>query len=289
MVELKKSRFSIVALSATSQDDRVISIARQCLEVLSNRGIKVLIGRSLSKLKSKGLSISSSDYLISKSNLLIAIGGDGTMLNCSRNYGSRGIPILGINLGNLGFLADIDPKDITSSLLRVIDGEYAEDKRFFLEGYVLGNKDKFLALNEVVVHSGKVAQLIEFNLFIDDKFVYRQKADGLIISSPTGSTGYSLSGGGPIVHPNVNTIILTPMLPHTLSTSPLLVEAGSKIRVELEKQKAILSFDSHVNFPLKGSSTINISKARSSLVLIHPQGQDFFASCRNKLGWSTNP
>ena len=143
MVELKKSRFSIVALSATSQDDRVISIARQCLEVLSNRGIKVLIGRSLSKLKSKGLSISSSDYLISKSNLLIAIGGDGTMLNCSRNYGSRGIPILGINLGNLGFLADIDPKDITSSLLRVIDGEYAEDKRFFLEGYVLGNKDKF--------------------------------------------------------------------------------------------------------------------------------------------------
>ena len=289
MVEFKKSRFSIVALSATSQDDKVISIARQCHEVLSNRGIKVLIGKSLSKLKSKDLSISSSDYLISKSNLLIAIGGDGTMLNCSRNYGSRGIPILGINLGNLGFLADIDPKDITSSLLRVIDGQFTEDKRFFLEGCVLGNKDKFLALNEVVVHSGKVAQLIEFNLFIDDKFVYRQKADGLIISSPTGSTAYSLSGGGPIVHPNVNTIILMPMLPHTLSSSPLLVEAGSKIRVELEKQKAILSFDSHVNFPLKGNSTIKISRARSSLVLIHPQGQEFFASCRNKLGWSTNP
>ena len=154
---------------------------------------------------------------------------------------------------------------------------------------MLGNNDKFLALNEIVVHSGKVAQLIEFNLFIDDKFVYRQKADGLIISSPTGSTAYSLSGGGPIVHPNVNTIILLSMLPHTLSTSPLLVEAGSKIRVDLEKQKAILSFDSHVNFSLKANSTINISRASSSLVLIHPQGQDFFASCRNKLGWSTNP
>tara|TARA_B100000686_G_scaffold229895_1_gene237276 strand:- start:1601 stop:2470 length:870 start_codon:yes stop_codon:yes gene_type:complete len=289
MVEFNKSRFSIVALSATSQDDRVISIARQCLEVLSNRGVKVLIDKSLSKLKSKDLSISSSDYLISKSKLLIAIGGDGTMLNCSRNYGSRGIPILGINLGNLGFLADIDPKDITSSLLRVIDGDFSEDKRFFLEGFVLGNKEKFLALNEVVVHSGKVAQLIEFNLFIDDKFVYRQRADGLIISSPTGSTGYSLSGGGPIVHPNVSSIILMPMLPHTLSTSPLLVEAGTKIRVELEDQKAILSFDSHVNFPVKENSTINISKASSSLNLIHPQGQDFFASCRNKLGWSTNP
>ena len=143
-----------------------------------------------------------------------------------------------------------------------------------------------MALNEIVIHSGKIAQLIEFNLFIDDNFVYRQKADGLIISSPTGSTAYSLSGGGPIVHPNVDTIILVSMLPHNLSTSPLLVEAGSKIRVDLEKKKAILSFDSHENFPLKGNSSISISKAQSSLVLIHPKGQDFFASCRNKLGWS---
>ena len=283
-----KPKFSNIALSATSQNERVISIARQCYEVLSNRGIKVLIDKSLSKLKSKDLSISSSEYLISKSNLLIAIGGDGTILNCSRKYGSKGIPMLGINLGNLGFLADIDPNDVTTSLLKVIDGDFTEDPRFFLEGYVLGNKDKFLALNEVVVHSGKVAQLIEFNLFIDDKFVYRQKADGLIISSPTGSTAYSLSGGGPIVHPEVNTIILVSMLPHNLSTSPLLIEANSKIRIELENQKAILSFDSHKSLPLQGDSTIHIRKTRSSLVLVHPQGQDFFASCRNKLGWSNS-
>ena len=290
MVESNKFKFSIVALSATSQNQRVISIARQCYEVLSSRGIKVVIDKSLSKLKSKKLPISPAEYLVSNSNLLIAIGGDGTMLNCSREYGSKGIPILGINLGNLGFLADIDPKDITSNLLRVIEGKFAKDERFFLQGQVLGDKkSNSLALNEVVVHSGKVAQLIEFNLYIDDKFVYRQKADGLIISSPTGSTAYSLSGGGPIVHPAVDTIIVLPMLPHNLNTSPLLVDSDSKIKVELENQKAILSFDSHVNFPLKGDSTIDISKASSSLVLIHPQGQDFFASCRNKLGWSTNP
>ena len=282
------TRFSVVSLSATSQNERVLSIARQCNEVLINKGIKVLIDESLSRLKSKQLPISSSKNIITKANLLIAIGGDGTMLNCSRKYGSRGIPILGINLGNLGFLADIDPNDITSSLLEIIEGEFTEDHRFFLEGSTQGEEPKFLALNEIVIHSGKIAQLIEFNLFIDDRFVYRQKADGLIISSPTGSTAYSLSGGGPIVHPNVDTIILVSMLPHNLSTSPLLVKAGSKIRVDLEKKKAILSFDSHENFPLKGNSSIYISKAKSPLVLIHPLGQDFFESCRNKLGWSTS-
>ena len=280
-----KPEFSIVALSATSQNESVVSIARQCYEVLSNSGIKVLIDKNLSKLKSKELSVSSFEK-ISKADLLIAIGGDGTMLNCSRNFGSKGIPILGINLGNLGFLADIDPKDITSNLLRVLDGKFTKDKRFFLEGHIKGNKSKVLALNEIVIHSGKIAQLIEFNVFIDDNFVYRQKADGLIISSPTGSTAYSLSGGGPIVHPEVNTILLVSMLPHNLSTSPLLVKAESKIRIELENQKAILSFDSHDNYSLKRNSSINISKAKYSLTLIHPQGQDFFASCRNKLGWS---
>ena len=219
---------------------------------------------------------------------MIAIGGDGTILNCSRKFGSKGLPILGINLGNLGFLADIDPKDITSCLLGVMEGKFEKDKRFFLEGGIDGNKSSFLALNEIVVHSGKIAQLIEFSVFIDESFVYRQKADGLIISSPTGSTAYSLSGGGPIVHPDVNTILLISMLPHNLSTRPLLVAAACKIRIELENQKAILSFDSHENLSLKGNSSVSIYKAKSSLTLIHPQGQDFFASCRNKLGWSNS-
>ena len=283
-----KPRFPIVALSATSQNDRVLSIAKQCKEVLSNIGIKVLIDNNLSKLKSKDLLISSRENIISKANLLIAIGGDGTILNSSRKFGSEGIPILGINLGNLGFLADIDPKDITSSLLSVMEGKFERDERFFLQGGIKGNKNRYLALNEIVVHSGKIAQLIEFSVFINGNFVYRQKADGLIISSPTGSTAYSLSGGGPIVHPEVNAILLISMLPHNLTTRPLLVESGNEIRIELENQKAILSFDSHENISLKGNSVVDVYKAKSSLTLIHPQGQDFFASCRNKLGWSNS-
>ena len=172
--------------------------------------------------------------------------------------------------------------------MSVIEGKFEKDERFFLEGGIEGNKSRFLALNEIVIHSGKIAQLIEFSVFIDESFVYRQKADGLIISSPTGSTAYSLSGGGPIVHPEVNTILLISMLPHNLSTRPLLVEAKSEIRIELENEKAILSFDSHENLSLKGNSSVSVYKAKSSLTLIHPQGQDFFASCRNKLGWSSS-
>ena len=282
-----KPKFPIVALTATKQNERVLSIARQCNEVLSSLGAKVLIDKNLSKLKSNDLDVSSFEKIILESSLIIAIGGDGTILNCSRRYGSKGVPVLGINLGNLGFLADIDPKDITSSLLKISEGEFIKDDRFFLEGSIEDRNVNFLALNEIVIHSGKIAQLIEFNLFINDSFVYTQKADGLIISSPTGSTAYSLSGGGPIVHPDVSTIIIVSMLPHNLSTSPLLVEAGSKIQVDLVKQKAVLSFDSHENISLKGNSTININKAKSCLTLIHPHDQDFFASCRNKLGWSS--
>ena len=146
--------------------------------------------------------------------MLIAIGGDGTMLNCSRKVWLKGVSILGINLGKVGFLSDIAPNEMTSRLLEVIKGDYVEDKRFFLEASLEGKKGIY-ALNEIVIHSGAIAQLIEFDLYIDDSFVYRQKADGLIINSPTGSTAYSLSGGGPIVHPGLDAITLLPMFPHS--------------------------------------------------------------------------
>ena len=157
-----------------------------------------------------------------------------------------------------------------------------------MDASLKGEKKKHLALNEVVVHSGSIAQLIEYDLFINDSFVYRQKADGLIISSPTGSTGYSLSGGGPIVHPELDALILTPMLPQSLSTSPLVVKDECKVKISLKNQEATLSFDSHDSLKLSGDTEIKISKADSKLNLVHPKEHDFFEGCRNKLGWSTH-
>lgn len=286
----KLYKFSHIALSTSSKDIRVLPIATQIYEILTHAGIKVSFDESLERLQAKlKVKTKSDKYIVNNSELLIAIGGDGTMLNCSRKYGSRGIPVLGINLGKVGFLTDISPEEITSRLLEVIKGDYIEDKRSFLEASVEGKKDTYLALNEVVIHSGAIAQLIDFDLSIDSKFVYRQKADGLIISSPSGSTAYSLSGGGPIVLPNIPVMTLLPMFPHSLlNTSPLIVDDKSKIRIEMigKKTKAVLSMDSHNSIKLKKGDIVNITAGRSHLTLIHPPGHDFFEACRNKLGWS---
>ena len=287
-----KNKFSKIALSSTSQDEKVISIARQIFEILSNVEVETLYDDNLSVLEElTGLKSLSTKAIVEKADLLIAIGGDGTMLNCSKKYGSKGIPVLGINLGKLGFLTDIAPEEITTKLIEVIKGNFVEDKRFFLEASMQNQNENLIALNEIVIHSGAIAQLIEFNLFINDHFVYRQKADGLIINSPTGSTAYSLSGGGPIVHPGVDAITLLLMFPQSLSTSSLLVRADSSIRIELinPQLSAQVSFDSHDSLTVKGIQEINISKSTSVLNLIHPLDHDFFGGCRNKLGWSSGP
>ena len=282
-------KFKTITLASTKLNEGIISIAKQCHEILASKGVEVLIDENLNKLKPLGLSTSSTNEISKRSDLLIVIGGDGTMLNCARKYGFNNIPLLGINLGNLGFLTDIDPEDLTSSLLGVLEGRYTEEKRFFLEATIKGNRDQHIALNELVIHSGEIAQLIEYDLYLEDNFVYRQKADGLIISSPTGSTGYSLSGGGPIIHPKIEAMILCPMLPLSLSTSPLVVDADSVVKVSLvdKTKRAQLSFDSHTNLILKGQQEIKVTKSKSKVRLIHPEGNDFFQACRNKLGWSS--
>ena len=286
MVE-KQIEFNNVAVYSSLEKKKAHSIANQVIEVLSNLGIKCLFPSSSKITKyftKKGLS---NKTIIKKSDLIIAIGGDGTLLSCARNFGIYEIPILGINLGNLGFLTDIPPSEITSELNKVIKGEYIEDKRIFLEASLDSEKEKYKALNEVVLHSGSIAQLIEYDLFIDDEFVYRQRADGLIISTSTGSTAYSLSGNGPIVSPEVKAITLLPMFPHSLNARTLISGHEKEIRLIVRgKAKAFLSMDSHENLKVSSKNEILIKKADSELTLIHPKGQSFFSSCRNKLGWS---
>jgi NAD+ kinase len=283
-------RFKNIGLYTNSLDSEKIFIARQIEEILGSKGCKVLYGNAFKKPNKKlKIRTYADKYLSSNCDLVIAIGGDGTMLSCSRLFGIEEIPVLGINLGSLGFLTDIAPDELTTKLLEVINGKYTLDKRFFLETQIKNSQKKHIALNEVVIHSGAIAQLIEYDLFIDDVFVFRQKADGLIISSPTGSTAYSLSGGGPIVHPSLDAISIVPMFPHSLSSSPLVVNAQSQIKIVTfgKKKKANLSFDSHNSLLLPGENEINISKSSSMLNLLHPVDHDFYDGCRNKLGWSS--
>jgi len=290
MVKNMKPKFKTIALYSTKKNREIVAMAKQCHEILSNCGVEILIDKNLSKLEDICLKPSAEALIVKKSDLLISIGGDGTMLSCARKYGSQNIPILGINLGNLGFLNDIAPKDLTESLLKVLEGQFTEDPRFYLETVVSKKNERFFALNEVVIHSGEIAQLIEFDLFIDEIYVYTQKADGLIVSSPTGSTAYSLSAGGPIVHPKVDSIIISPMLPLSLNSSSLVVDGNSKIKISLTKSSpaAQISFDSSSNLNLNRKQAVEVSKSKSNLKLIHPKGSNFFEACRNKLGWSNN-
>jgi NAD+ kinase len=287
---VKKIIFKTIAINATLQNKRTLEIARHCQEVLINKGVRVVYTNNFTKLKgTKGAEVLEDNSIIAKADLLLSIGGDGTILSSARKFGSRGLPILGVNLGNLGFLSDIPPEEISYGLAEVLSGKYKEDNRIFLKAVINKEKNNSIALNEIVIHSGTIAELMEYELLIDNVFVYRQKADGIILATPTGSTAYSLSGGGPIVHPLVKSIIITPMFPHSLSAGTLIVEEASSIQINIisSKGKVKMSLDSQNMISLGKGDSIKISKNNSTFKLIHPQNHDFFSGCRNKLGWST--
>ncbi len=283
---VRHKKFKTVAIHSSKMNMQVRQISSQVEEVLNNLGTKVIMTDAFESKQTK-----SDNYINKYADLLIAVGGDGTLLSTARRYGYKGKPVLGINLGNLGFLTDIPPEELTSSLVDVVNGNYTIDQRFFLEARINDYKTTNIALNEITVHSERVAQLIEYELFLDGKFVYKQKADGLIISSPTGSTAYSLSANGPIIHPGVKSISLIPMFPHSLNARPLIVSDETVIEIRVcKKGAASVIFDSHNKIKLKSGDTISLEKSKLLLSLIHPKNHNFFNACREKLGWSSgNP
>lgn len=283
---VKNKKFESIAIYSSVSNKKTIQITNHLEEIITNMGLRILSPKSSKVMGQVSRKLYSDAYIIKKADLIIAVGGDGTLLSSARRFGSKNIPILGVNLGNLGFLTDIAPEELTISLQNVLKGDYYLEERFFLNA-AINDKESSLALNEVVLHSREVAQLIEYELFINNTFVYRQKADGIIINTPTGSTGYSLSGHGPIVHPSVKAITLLPMFAHSLNTRPLIVEDSSTILIKVcKKGKASLSLDSHNYHLLRSGDLIKITKAKSKLFLIHPFNHNFYSACRNKLGWS---
>ena len=283
----KKTKFKKVGIYSSLEARKVNHIAYQIEEILENLDIDILIPTSFSSYKTSFGKNYSDNYVNKNADLVIAIGGDGTLLSSARKFGYMGIPILGVNLGTLGFLTDVPPEELTHCIQNILKNEYEKEERFFLESQVNNEKTKNKALNEIVIHSRKVAQLIEYELFIDEDFVYRQKADGIIISTPTGSTAYSLSANGPIIHPAAKAICLMPMFPQSLNSRPLIVDEDAKIQILIcKKGNSSMSLDSHLINSLNYGDIVNISKANSKLTLIHPLEHDFYSSCRNKLGWS---
>ena len=222
------------------------------------------------------------------SELVLVIGGDGTMISTIRKLLILNIPFLGINIGKLGFLTDINLESISDELPKVFNAEYVREKRPFLE-ITLSNKDKKTAINEVVFHSGKVAEMMSFSIYKGDKLVSNHKSDGVIISSATGSTGYCFSGGGPIIHPTLSVFAIMPMFSQSSASNPLIVPSDEDVTIKLaNKNKASIVIDGYTDEEIKENLEIKISQKDLFYELIHPLNYDYFEACRTKLSWG-NP
>ena len=226
-------------------------------------------------------------------DLVIAVGGDGTFLAAARAIVEDDIPLIGINLGRLGFLVDISPNELSDKLLPILQGHYIEEKRHLLRTKIIRDGQVIheeTAVNEVVVHRWVTPSMIEIITKIDNIFLNSQRSDGLIISTPTGSTAYSLSAGGPILHPALNALVLVPLNPHTLSNRPIVINDSAEVEISFCQTKqinALVTCD-HIEIPeVLISDKILIKKEHRPIRILHPEGHDFFYILRNKLNWSS--
>ena len=219
------------------------------------------------------------------------VGGDGTLLNAARSLAPYDIAIVGVNQGHLGFLTDVSPGEMEQKLDEIFSGQYNEDERFLLHCSVLRDGEHInesVALNDVVVHKWDVARMLETETFVNGQLLNNLRSDGLIASTPTGSTAYALSGGGPILQPCLNAIVLVPICPHTMSNRPIVVDGNNVIEIVVRGSghaHAQVTCDGQINFGLVAGDRVRIRKAEHKVRLIHPVDHDHFHVLRAKLHW----
>lgn len=286
--------FNTIGLIGRQHREDITDTLLALKNFLQSKKVPIVIeSETATYLKSDHLPIYSRDELGKHCDLIIVVGGDGSLLNAARAAVNHQTPVLGINRGRLGFLTDILPRELTEKVGDVLEGKFIEEKRFLLNVHI-EHKNKIvtrdIALNDVVLMPGDVAHMIEFATSIDKQFMSSQHADGLIIATPTGSTAYALSGGGPILHPSLDAVVVVPMFPHTLSARPIVISGDSLITVEIAPNNETsprLSCDGQTRIDVPLGATIHISKKSERLHLIHPLDYNYFETLREKLHWST--
>jgi NAD+ kinase len=226
-------------------------------------------------------------------DLIIVVGGDGSLLSSARLAIQVNTPVIGINRGRLGFLTDILPQDIETQLTDVLQGQYIEESRFLLHARIFDEQGTYFegdALNDVVLGRGRETHLIEFDVSINQQLVSHYRSDGMIISTPTGSTAYASSAGGPIMHPQLNAIVLVPMFSHSLSSRPLVIGGESKVELSISEYNEAdlrISCDGHESRMVKPGQKVSIEKNGQHLRLLHPMGYHYYDTLRSKLGWES--
>jgi len=285
-------KFNKIGIMAKQNAIGVADTVLALIEFLRAKKLNIFLEEATAKLLSAESELPAIPYeeLGAKCDLLIVVGGDGCMLSAAHIAVLNNVPIVGINRGRLGFLTDIKPDEIDTKIDAILQGEFKEEKRFLLTACFEDKRQSNhnLALNDFVLTSGATAQMIEFEIYIDEKFMCSMRSDGLVIATPTGSTAYALSGGGPILTPVLNAIVLVPMFPHTLSSRPVVLDADSKIKLRISEKNLTppqFSCDGNPYVKINPGDCVCVEKMSNYLRLIHPVDYDYFETLRSKLYW----
>ncbi len=278
-----------IGLYAKRHNPDAVKVAREVAAWLHERKIEVFIDEALAEEMGDvpGYPGGSIPAMV---NLIIVLGGDGTLISVARQVGDLRTPILGVNLGSLGFLTETTLKEFYPILERVLKGNFKASERLMLEAVVRREGKevgRFRVLNDVVINKGALARIIDMEVWVDDDYLTTYKADGLIISTPTGSTAYNLAAGGPIIYPGVQCLVISPICPHMLTNRPIIVSDGALIRIEVKFQDedVVFTADGQVGMPLIGGDVVEIRKSKSSTLLIKSPNKDYFEILRTKLRW----
>ena len=267
-------------------------------EYLHQRGISVFIERETAEHIGRQVDLSrwvtcGFNDIGAHADLAIVLGGDGTMLNAARRLARYCVPLVGVNQGRLGFMTDIGRDDLLSCIDDLLDGRFTPEGRMLLDAEVIRDGREVansVALNDVVVDKGAIGRMIEFELFIDGEFIYNVRSDGLIVSTPTGSTAYSLSAGGPILHPTLTGISLVPLCPHALTNRPIIVNDNACIELLVtHADDPRVHFDGQVTLDLAVGDCVRLRRSDYTIRFLHPPGYSYFAMLRQKLQWSERP
>ncbi len=288
-----KSHFSKIGLIGKHTNPEVRSTIASLVVFLHSKNIEVFVEQYCAKLMAN-LKVQSAnrEALGAMCDLVIVVGGDGSLLDAARAVVDNLVPVVGVNRGRRGFLTDISPQALTQYLEPILAGNYQEERRFLLDMQLRRDDNAIghsCALNEVTLYSGDIARMIEFEVKVDNQFVYRQRSDGIIAATPTGSTAHALAGGGPILHPTLDATVLVPMHPAVLSSRPIVIDSKFAIELHISAELPFnprISCDGQVHFDAAPNDKILITRKKNELRLLHPNDYDYYHTLRNKLGWS---
>jgi NAD+ kinase len=286
-----KTPFHSVALIGKYKSSEISAPLLKLADFLASQGMTVIVDAFTSE------HISSHEYeqlslleMNGKVDVAVVLGGDGTLLDVSRTLAPFGIPLIGVNQGTLGFLTDVSVETMQRTISSMLRGAFVTEQRMLLSASVLRNGEHIfdsLAFNDVVMHRGNNSSMLEFEVRIDGEYFYNQRADGLIVSTPTGSTAYALSAGGPILHPALDVVVLVPVAPHTLSNRPIVIKGESVLEISMHRAtEARVRFDGHTHFDLESQDMVVTSRYPEPVRLLHPVGHSYYHTLREKLLWN---